>query len=114
MRKGFLIYEEMRKFFPIYEEAFWHTVYMNLHPIPIPCIWGNFIFFFISVAWQDGTSNKVLPACQAGNRFLGSLKGSQIQAQSLGSPGIDSKKSIPPAYEYVMAGQYDNPILLGS
>ncbi len=24
MRKGFLIYEEMRKFFPIYEEAFSH------------------------------------------------------------------------------------------
>ena len=24
MRKGFLIYEEMRKFFPIYEEAFNH------------------------------------------------------------------------------------------
>jgi hypothetical protein len=24
MRKGFLIYEEMRKYFPIYEEAFSH------------------------------------------------------------------------------------------
>jgi hypothetical protein len=27
MRKGFLIYEEMRKYFPIYEEAVSHTVY---------------------------------------------------------------------------------------
>jgi hypothetical protein len=27
MRKGFLMYEEMRKYFPIYEEAVSHTVY---------------------------------------------------------------------------------------
>ncbi len=27
MRKGFLIHEEMRKFFPIYEEAVSHTEY---------------------------------------------------------------------------------------
>ncbi len=27
------------------------------------------------VAWRDGTSNRVVvPACQAGNRFLGTLK----------------------------------------
>jgi hypothetical protein len=37
MRKGFLIYEEISKYFTIYEEAV-------LHPIP-----PNFIFFFISV-----------------------------------------------------------------
>ncbi len=35
------------------------------------------------VAWQAGTSNRVLvPARQAGNRFLGSLKGVQIWAQA--------------------------------
>ncbi len=33
------------------------------------------------VAWQDGTIDRVVvPARQAGNRFLGSIKGSQIQA----------------------------------
>ncbi len=33
------------------------------------------------VAWRAGASNRiVVPACQAGNRFLGSLKGLQIRA----------------------------------
>jgi hypothetical protein len=31
-------------------------------------------------AWRAGTTNRVVvPACQAGNRFLGSLKGLQIR-----------------------------------
>ncbi len=48
MRKGFLIYEEMRKFFPIYEEAVSHT-YKTLHPIPLNFLIyeENFIFFFL-------------------------------------------------------------------
>jgi hypothetical protein len=34
------------------------------------------------VVWRAGTSNwVVVPARQAGNRFLGSLKGLQIRAQ---------------------------------
>jgi hypothetical protein len=34
------------------------------------------------VAWRAGMSNSiVVPARQAGNRFLGSLKGLQIRAQ---------------------------------
>jgi hypothetical protein len=34
------------------------------------------------VAWRAGTTNRVVvPARQAGNRFLGSLKGLQIRAQ---------------------------------
>jgi hypothetical protein len=34
------------------------------------------------VAWRAGTTNwVVVPARQAGNRFLGSLKGLQIRAQ---------------------------------
>jgi hypothetical protein len=42
MRKGFIIYEEMRKYFPIYEEAVSHIVYEE-----------NLIFFFISAAgWK--------------------------------------------------------------
>jgi hypothetical protein len=33
------------------------------------------------VAWRAGMSNRVVvPACQARNRFLGSLKGLQIRA----------------------------------
>jgi hypothetical protein len=50
MRKGFLIYEEVRKFFPIYEEAVSH-IGMTLHPIPLDFLIyeENFLFFFISV-----------------------------------------------------------------
>jgi hypothetical protein len=34
------------------------------------------------VAWRADTSKRVVvPACQAGNRFLGYLKGLQIRAQ---------------------------------
>ncbi len=37
------------------------------------------------VSWQARTANRVLvPARQAGNRFLGSLKGLQIRAQVFG------------------------------
>ncbi len=31
MKKGFLIYEEMRKYFPIYEEAVSHMTLQRLH-----------------------------------------------------------------------------------
>jgi hypothetical protein len=41
MRKGFLIYEEMRKYFPIYEEA----VSQLLHS-EFPHIWRKFYFLF--------------------------------------------------------------------
>ncbi len=37
--KDFLIYAEIRKFFPIYEEAVSH-IYMTLHPIPL-----NFLIY---------------------------------------------------------------------
>ncbi len=37
------------------------------------------------VAWRAGTTNRVVaPSRQAGNRFLGSLKGLQIRAQASG------------------------------
>jgi hypothetical protein len=53
MRKGFLIYEEMRQFFPIYEEAVSHT-YMTLHPISLYFLIyeETFLFFFISVCLE--------------------------------------------------------------
>ncbi len=52
MRKGFLIYEEMYKYFTIYEEAVSHT-YMTLKFLIYE---ANFLFFFIRV----GKSKNVL------------------------------------------------------
>jgi hypothetical protein len=38
-------------------------------------------FLYAYEAWRSGTSNRgVVPARQAGNRFLGSIKGLQIRA----------------------------------
>ncbi len=53
MRKGFLIYEEMRKYSTIYEEAVSHIWLCSLLPIPFefPYIWGKFLFFFSSEGW---------------------------------------------------------------
>jgi hypothetical protein len=52
MRKGFLIYEKMHKYFTIYEEVVIHMV-MTLHPIPLNFLYiqyeENCILFFISV-----------------------------------------------------------------
>jgi hypothetical protein len=46
------------------------------------------------VAWRAGTTNRVvIPACQAGNQFLGSLKGLQIRAQK-GSRVVHSLHNI--------------------
>ncbi len=45
MRKGFLLYEEMRKYFPIYEEAVSHMTLQLLHS-EFPYIWGKFDFLF--------------------------------------------------------------------
>jgi hypothetical protein len=43
MRRGFLIYEEMRKYLVIFEEAI-SNINMTLHPLPsdFPYIWGKF------------------------------------------------------------------------
>ncbi len=67
MRKGFLIYEEMRKYFPIYEEAVCHT-YMTLQLLhsEFPYIRGNFYFLFYQCAslpwehakWWDGRNRE--------------------------------------------------------
>jgi hypothetical protein len=43
----------------------------------------------VYVAWRAGTTNRVVvPARQAGNRFLGSLTGLQIRAQYREAPRI--------------------------
>ncbi len=51
MRKGFLIYEEMRKYFPIYEdeEAVSHIWLCNCSILNFLIYEDNLIFFFISV-----------------------------------------------------------------
>ncbi len=50
IHKGFLIYEEMRRYFPIYEEAVSH-IGMTLHCLQLlhsefPYIWGKFDYLF--------------------------------------------------------------------
>ncbi len=49
MRKGFLIYQEMRKYFPIYETAVSHIWLCNCSTLNFPIYEESLIFFFISV-----------------------------------------------------------------
>ncbi len=49
MRTGFLIYEEMRKYFPIYEEADSHVWLCNCSILNFLIYEENLIFLFISV-----------------------------------------------------------------
>jgi hypothetical protein len=49
MRKGFLIYEEMRKYLVKYEEAFSHNWLCNCSLLNFLIYEENFILFFISV-----------------------------------------------------------------
>jgi hypothetical protein len=46
------------------------------------------------VAWRAGTTIGLVPARQAENRFLGSLKGLQIRTQATQPGGIGSLDSI--------------------
>ncbi len=54
MRKGFLIYEEMRKYFRIYEEAVSHIWLCSTLNFPIYD--ENFILFFISSRYSKNTT----------------------------------------------------------
>jgi hypothetical protein len=49
MRKGFLVYEEMCKYFPIYEEAVSKKMTLQLLLSEFPFKGGKFDFFFVSV-----------------------------------------------------------------
>ncbi len=53
MRKGFLIYEEMRKYVPMYEEAVSHIWLCNCSILNFLIYEGNFLFFFISVDYSS-------------------------------------------------------------
>ncbi len=48
IRKGFLIYEEMRKFFPIYEEAVSH-IWLCTRSLWISLYMRKILFYFLSV-----------------------------------------------------------------
>ncbi len=52
IRKGFLIYEEMRKYFPMYEEAASHIWLCNCSILNFLINEENFFFFFISL-WAE-------------------------------------------------------------
>ncbi len=51
VRKGFLMYEEMRKLFPIFAEAVRNIGLCSVHPIPLNFLIyeENFYFLFLSV-----------------------------------------------------------------
>ncbi len=49
MRKGFRIYEDMRKYLFIYEEAVSHILLCNCSNLNFPIYEENLFFFFISV-----------------------------------------------------------------
>ncbi len=53
MRKGFLIYEEMRKYFPIYEEAVSHIWLCNCFTLNFLIYEENLIFFCTSVLQEN-------------------------------------------------------------
>ncbi len=55
VRKGFLIYEEMRKYFPIYAEAVSHIWLCNCSILNFLIFEENLIFFFISVISKKST-----------------------------------------------------------
>ncbi len=53
VRKGFLIYQEMRKYLPIYEEAVSHIWLCNCSILNFLMYEESFIFFFISVPKRE-------------------------------------------------------------
>ncbi len=72
MKKGFLIYEEMRTYFPIYEEAVSHIWLCNCSILNFLIYEENLIFLFISVYspsagyiwWRNyGVNNKPTSPC---------------------------------------------------
>ncbi len=71
MRKGFRIYEEMRKYLAIWEVAESHMWLCNCSILNFLICEENFLFFFISVEWQRGgflalTVTVSTPLCTAG------------------------------------------------
>jgi hypothetical protein len=63
MKKGFLIYEEMRKYFPKYEEAVSHILLCNCSTLNFLINEENLIFFFISAVSSLGWTNGFFTGC---------------------------------------------------
>ncbi len=64
IRKGIQIYEEMRKYFPIYDFAtapLWISLY---------CIWGNFDFLFYQCSTVKKVSDFLVPSREVTNQTL--------------------------------------------
>ncbi len=53
MRRGFLIYEKMRKYLVIYEEAVCHIWLCNRSLLVFLINEENFVFFFISALYKN-------------------------------------------------------------
>ncbi len=72
MRKGFLIYEEMRKYFTIFKEAVGH-IHMTLQLLhsEFPYIWGKFDFLFGQCSVQTAKR----PTCCRRRQHAGGLDG---------------------------------------
>ncbi len=75
MRNGFLIYEEMRKYFPIYEEEVSHIcMTLQLLHSELPYIWGKFYFLF----YQCWNCKKVMGGCVSTTRKCGPASGEPV------------------------------------
>ncbi len=59
MKKGFLIYEETRKYSPIYEEAVSHVDDFATAPSEFPYIRGKFDFLFCQCDWGDNINSGI-------------------------------------------------------
>ncbi len=124
MRKGFLIYEEMRKYFPIYEEAVCHIWLCNCSTLNFLIYEENLIWsvcgeverycLYLTSVWSyrapaDVDVHGSLAGFDAGGGELGRDGESTAPPhlappcrarifKRLWSPGINSKEWIPPAY----------------
>ncbi len=65
VRKGFLLYEERRKYFPIYEEAVSHIWLCNCSILNFLIYEENLIFFFISAENTEVSFGFVQPHLQS-------------------------------------------------
>ncbi len=88
MRKGFLIYEEMRKFFPMYEEAISHISFCT-RSLLISFFMKNILFSFLSVCFHSikNIRNESFMSCAEGGGVGSDRVG--VQAGLRGPPHQD-------------------------
>ncbi len=108
MRKGLLIYEERRKYFPIYEEAVSHIWLCDCSIMNFLIYEENLIFFFISVRCMGKKGLRVCCACldhQLAQHSVHDHIGHRLPKQKklswgriLGGNWDKRLKSFPPCY----------------